>query len=488
MVDRLYRFRPLEHLLGKDELKNREIFFAHPNQLNDPMEGLRDIFFQGDKIVWKNLFRHYLVCLDRACSLLAIGGEDHSLKWRHLPVLHFTDPYATPQHKALVDEVVATFFSEPAVQAYLKYLPDRPRRIRPNELAVYLRALHLLAVSTIYGIYEKRNLVPPQTIPAQTMGILRQGLQTSIKQFEHLKRLEKEEKEAEAMIDALFTATGRINHQLELLHKYNGDIDPTKTNKNFVFLSFFDDYVGQIENLVYPEWYTACFTSECNDASIWGAYSYGHTGVCLIFKVTERYSRPTLRLHRMNGWNNAGPTFGYVDHEFFEVKYDAKPVEVDFFRSLGRVPIPMRKKYWYYDEAGERSPTGEEVLTLEDEWRRRYWDNFNYSVTTKLEAFSREKEHRLVITARILDYWDENLRKAKYDFSDLEGIIFGIKTPEKEKIEISRIIEDKCRSSGRFDFKFYQAVYSRQTGTIKHAEMGLLKFKSSTSASGNLSK
>jgi hypothetical protein len=479
-VDRLYRFRPLKHLLAKDELKNQEIFFAHPNQLSDPMdpmEGLRDIFFQGDKIVWKNLLRHYIVCLDRACSLLAIGGEDHALEWKHLPVLHFTDPYVTPQYKALVDEVVATFFAEPAVQSYLEYLPDRPRRIRSNELAFHLRALHLLAVTSIYGVYEKRNLVAPQTIPAQLPGLLRQGIQASIKQFEHLKRLEVEEKEAEAMIAALFTAARQMNSQLELLNKYNRDFDARKINKNFVFVSFCDNYVSQIESLVYPEWYTACFTSECSDSSVWGTFSYGHTGVCLIFKVTERYNRPTLRLHRVNGLNSAGPTFGYVDHEFFEVRYGVKPVEVDFFRSLRRLPIPMLKKYWFYDETGQRSPTGEEVLTLENESTSRYWDNFNYSVTTKLEAFKQEKEHRLVIPATMLDYSDENLRKAKYEFADLEGIIFGMKTPEKEKIEISRIIEDKCRSSGRFDFKFYQAAYSRRTGKIEHAEMGLLKFK-----------
>jgi hypothetical protein len=179
----------------------------------------------------------------------------------------------------------------------------------------------------------------------------------------------------------------------------------------------------------------------------------------------------------MNGWNNAGPIFGNVDHDFFEVQYGAKPVEIDFFKSLGRIPIPMLNKYWYYDETGQRSQSGEELLTLKEEWRKRYWDNFNYSVTNKLEAFCREKEYRLVIPEMILDYSDDNLRKTKYEFTDLEGIIFGIKTPQKDKIEISRIIEDKCRSTGRFDFKFYQAFYSRQTGTIEHAEMRLLKFQ-----------
>ena len=49
---RVYRFRTMDNLLGEhQELKKQEIYFANPEQLNDPMEGLRDIFWRGDKIV-----------------------------------------------------------------------------------------------------------------------------------------------------------------------------------------------------------------------------------------------------------------------------------------------------------------------------------------------------------------------------------------------------------------------------------------------------
>jgi hypothetical protein len=62
-----YRFRSIRSLLGEhQELQNQSIFFASPEQLNDPMEGFRDIYWHGDTIAWNNLFRHYLICLTHA--------------------------------------------------------------------------------------------------------------------------------------------------------------------------------------------------------------------------------------------------------------------------------------------------------------------------------------------------------------------------------------------------------------------------------------
>ena len=58
---RVYRFRSMEHLLGKfQELEQQTVYFASPEQLNDPMEGFRDIVWRGDKIVWTNLFKNYI--------------------------------------------------------------------------------------------------------------------------------------------------------------------------------------------------------------------------------------------------------------------------------------------------------------------------------------------------------------------------------------------------------------------------------------------
>jgi hypothetical protein len=61
-----WRFRPARAVLGPydeskgqfDELEKQEIYFSSPAELNDAMEGFKDIFWHGDEIVWRNLLRH----------------------------------------------------------------------------------------------------------------------------------------------------------------------------------------------------------------------------------------------------------------------------------------------------------------------------------------------------------------------------------------------------------------------------------------------
>ena len=73
----LYRFRRTEQLLGKDkELERQEIYFPSPEELNDPVEGFKDMFWLGDEIVWKNLIKHYLLCLESICEKFLIDGEN----------------------------------------------------------------------------------------------------------------------------------------------------------------------------------------------------------------------------------------------------------------------------------------------------------------------------------------------------------------------------------------------------------------------------
>ncbi len=76
----------------------------------------------------------------------------------------------------------------------------------------------------------------------------------------------------------------------------------------------------------------------------------------------------------------------------------------------------------------------------------------------------------------MLDFSTPETRVAHYDFNDLAGIIFGMKTPPDQKRQICKIIEKKCRKTNRTDFKFYEAYYSRATGSIEHREMSFLKF------------
>jgi hypothetical protein len=184
-----------------------------------------------------------------------------------------------------------------------------------------------------------------------------------------------------------------------------------------------------------------------------------------------------LRLKRIAGYNGGGPVIDYVPHHFQEVVYENKHLPVDFFRSLGRLPIPDLSRAWYTDRAGQRSVCADDMFNDKDAWRKRYWDTFDHGVTRKLEAWHYEKEQRLILTGMQYDFTEAASRVTQYDFKDLEGIIFGIKTPIDRKVATCKIIEDKCRAANRADFKFYQAYYDQEKGCIEHREMALLKFK-----------
>jgi hypothetical protein len=430
-----------------------------------------------------NLFRHYLICLNTAWVLLAGCGEDISFNWDHIPIIHFEDPSVTPPQKAIYDEIFDNFFTNEAVSSYISALTRRAHPVRRNELAVHIRNLHLLAISVIHAVYERQNPTPDQTIRPELRENEVKTLKKARTVIDLIEKLETEHPDKPDATDAFFAAHRRLNEELDFINRYNNIIDTTKDNKNFVFLEFPDGYVRKIEELVYPHWYSACFLAECRNSSVWGNYGDKHAGVCLKFKVRDRNGRPVIELRRMIGMSGTVsgtmPVYGVVDDEFYQVKYARRHAQVDFWRSLGQVPTPTLRRFWYSDRRGNRSACGDPIFlpSTPEEWREIYWESVRQRVSTKTKDWSYEKEYRLVlISGEVLDFTDESARKVKYQFSDLEGIIFGINTTREHKEQIVKIIERKCRDTGRQDFKFYQAFYSPDRGTIEHAEMSLLKF------------
>jgi len=474
MVSHLYRIRPLNALLDKHhELERQEIFFAEPTQLNDPMEGLRDVFWQGDRIVWTNLLRHYLKCLNRAWMFWNVAAEQEDLTWRHIPVLQFTDD--PPQLRELDQQISEAFFAKRVVIAFIQALSQRTLPVRRQELVAHLRYLHILAITTVHSVYRKRH--PKHVAPLK--GAAPRKITEAIGQLETLvlgvEKLATGQPDDDHSLDAFFSGHNLVVDQLNLIHHYNGDVDPGLKNKNFLFLEFPIGYVDQLIQLVYPPWYAACFLETCSNSSVWGHYGEGHTGVALKFKAKAVQGRPALRLNRICGLNSAGLFSADVDHLFEPVRYGPPAVEIDFFRSLGRLPVVKLRSDWFMDAAGNRSPCSDEMFRSEEDWRKRHWERFHQSITGKSSDWEYEREYRLVLSGE-LDFSEPQSRKAKYDFNDLEGIVFGIRTPAEAKRAIAKIVEQKCRATGRTDFRFYQAFYSSRDARIEHAEMRLLKF------------
>lgn len=76
----LYRFRDIDHLIGKyEELKKQEIYFASQNELNDPLEGMFQIVWDGDNIAWRGLINNYLLCLEHTFTMCRLGASIEEL-------------------------------------------------------------------------------------------------------------------------------------------------------------------------------------------------------------------------------------------------------------------------------------------------------------------------------------------------------------------------------------------------------------------------
>lgn len=475
MNKEFYRFRRIGSLIGEyKELEKQSIFFAGPDILNDPMEGFRDIYWSGDFIVWKNLFRHYLLCLERLCSLLLLSGEDHQISKDSMPVFHGEQDFPTPMYKALFNDISNRFFENSNLMSLIKSISERSTPVRRDELFFYLSNIHAFALETIYAEYEKKGLIPERSHKDITAT---QPLHDLIDQ-NFISVLEKglnEEGSAESLSSAIFAAHKHTHSQIDLIYRHNGVIDRDKKNRSLVINDFSEEYISQLEKLVFPEWYTACFMTECKSSSVWGHYGDNHTGACLIFNADVVDEQSFLKLKGRNGYSSSGPTYGFGNHMFYPINYVEGYGQIDFFRMLGRLPISKLNSMWYSMD-GVMSRCADHITSDEQKWRDQYWKNFYRDITIKSKDWAYENEHRLILSSSFDSFADAKDRSLTYDFKSLKGIIFGIKTKTEDKLEIIKIIESKCRENKRDDFKFYQARYSPQDKCIVHSELTLLNF------------
>lgn len=475
MSDVLYRFRSTHSLLdGYNELENQEIYFASPEQLNDPMEGFKHIFWSGDIIVWNNLLRHYILCLEHCCLIFVLNGESTPLKTSDIPVFKTKDDLPTGQHLNLYEDICDIIFKNEYASQLAHNLATKTTPVSRDELIFRLRVFHQIAVETIFNIYESRKFITKRL--TKTPPIPEKF--TKVNMTDLLNQLEKEHPGNDTA-DRIFAYQRLFYAEMDVISYYNAESPSDKNNQVFIFSHFPEKYVQAIEKLVYPEWYTACFMAECNNSSIWGHYGDKHRGVCLIFNVEEKNNHKFIDLNCINGWSStSGPTYGNVKHQFFEIDYIKHHTKIDFFKSLGRMPRQTLQRTWYKDGQGNMSICSDGVFNDEDNWRKSYWENYYLVSTKKLEDWKNEKEHRLLLSNMINDYSDPANRKLKYNFNSLKGIIFGINTDTNEKMKIIKIIENKCRKEKREDFLFYQAYfyYSQEGGSIDNFLMSFIKF------------
>ncbi|PZR24218.1 MAG: DUF2971 domain-containing protein [Flavobacterium psychrophilum] len=474
----MYRFRSIYNLLdGHSELENQEIYFSPSRDLNDPMEGLLDIFWDGDSVVWENLLRHFLMCLEHAFALNAIAGETTQIKAAQIPIFRNRSTYASEAAKKIHSQIEEIFFA----YDYIKNLPDglasRTNAIRRDELITYLRLVHAYALQAITSVYQEQGLLNGKT-SRKTFTDLKNFIKGNDPLIEILTRAEGESSGTAELGSIFFSIAGKVSTELNLLTAFHDPTLSVNSNKFFLLYEFCEAYVSRIEEMVYPDWYTACFMSSCDNASVWSHYGEQHKGVCLKFKTDIVGNEIQFNIERIRGYNGSGPVVGTMPHTFYKVNYENKHVEIDFFRSLGRLQVFMLRSHWYTDRNGNLSVCADPISKdpeIWDRWHSSHWSSFYRGATTKLQDWSYENEYRLILTNMLHDFDTVENRKLKYDFNSLEGIIFGIKTTAEDKLKIIKIVDEKCKKYNRNDFNFYQAYYSKESGKIEYSLLGLIK-------------
>lgn len=471
-----FRYRSIDRLFGdSDELEKQQIYFAKPDELNDPMEGFKDVFWKGDTTLWKNLIRHYLLCLSMVMDAKFIMGNEFNpdgissmLRWTtsHLP---------TPILKERQERICSLFLSENSVAECIELLSENEPKIHREELSFYLSILHGLALHITMKVFSDYDLIQPQAIFPSPKILDKKNFSTLRTALQHLRALEPHKRNVSSTI---FNVNNRMHQQLRLLRRLN---DSSALDHGWIFLTFgfTDFYCNNISDILYPEWYTSCFVSDPTHAAMWGQYGKGHKGVCLKFRPDfEEDGTPMIKMNGLIGFSGNSDGINKIYGErrlsFQRVTYSRKFPEIDFFRSLGKFPIPVTNADWYSD-AGKLCQTAYEVYADEDSWRKRYWKSFTDITSTKFEDWQYENEYRLVINPLLDDSISPVDRLLCYNFASLEGIIFGINTTFEDKIRIMKVIEQKCAQNSRKDFEFSQAEYSGSTSKFDIHSLNLLK-------------
>ena len=456
-----FRFRSIDSLLGKhQELEERTIYFASPEELNDPMEGLRDIVWDGNKILWTNLFKHYVFCLNRSCLLLNITLKSKKLDMADIPILERWDEILIPIEKSLFDDIWDRFCNLPYIQEVIEVLAYTKRKIGYREIISYIQMMQTPALLDEI----RKTYIDYGTICE--FQILQPKLDTEVameKILNFIKTVEVVENEQQ--LDDLLQVNEALHDDIKFTMEYNTRTLPPEILQDMNRMLMHDFprvYVEQLDRLLWPDWYTVCFTESFDNSSVWAKYADGHKGVCLIFEALEKEGSSTLGLNQKTTDFTGKASNNFMTLPFRKVNYADSPDEIDFFRTICRTTMPKFRELWDTDDDGNLSE-------IEPDGYEDVRDNFFNHVTFKTKHWEYEQEYRLILADNSGKLNEKDHRKLTYDFNSLKGIIFGIKTSTEEKMKIIEIIEKKkkCDENNQTDFKFFKAYYSARDGNIR---------------------
>lgn len=460
-----YRLRSVCHLLGHfQELERQEIYFASPAELNDPTEGLAYMVWRGDQIAWTNFFTHYLRCLHTMCIRAIL---EPTVQKGRIPVQDPLDNDLPSQYNHQLPNIISAVFDKLRLHDVIKARLTYKRTISVEEVMFWLQHVHSQALIDVRNAlrYDSRDA------DANRLSDLASQLDLSrlIREIQGV---------TDASLENALRDTMRHSVAQDLVRKCRlaEPSDAHDTTSRLIIFDFPSLYLKELERLLYPNWYVACFMDTYQNSSVWGHYGDGHRGVCLIFDAVQTLGGDqALMLTRAGADNSHDNDVTPSLLAFRPVQYHKTRPEIEFFFTINRLSKQTLLKQWFTDDDGRLSRCASRLTATGNagEWRQAYWDGFFRNITSKSNDWRYESESRLVVYGDCGTFGKRKGRPFKYSLRSLKGIIFGVATADNDKVKIVDIILRKCRERGRTDFRFYQAYYCRSTGRIRKYELAL---------------
>ena len=480
MPNHIYRFRSVTNLRKFNELNSQEFYVAHPSELNDPMEGYKHVFWYGDRILWENLLKHYMLCLT-GITVFCQEMADDEFRAPQIPVLLTEDDFPSDAFRTTYRTALNEFLTLPRTRQVLELLVASKFPVQREQLSYCLFMIHAFAMQAVRNAFvQSKQLRNRHSQVNSVADSITDALSELASAFEKLD-------DNENVASAWFRVAESRNRGIRLafLHSKLAGLSKEKLRKcDWLQFCFSDEYVDALGSLIHPDWYTVCFSGTCENASLWSTYAEHHRGVVLMFRTEEnKTGKPGLRIKAAIG---AGGTKESTCFDFdtrhcplYQVRYTSAAPRVNFFPHIAGLPIDKIRKTWHSDEKGRISPLVDKIYQDESAWRQEHWEYCYQSATTKLSDWEHEEELRLVFSDS-LGLFKQN-RKVTYDFSSLAGMVFGLRTAEHDKLAILEIIERKCMESNRSDFQFFETQYSPSTSKLIVVPIHGISFASSKS-------
>jgi hypothetical protein len=161
-----YRFRSVNALFDKwNELDKQEIFFSAPEALNDPVESFKDLFWRGDHIVWRNLFRHYLLCLLKTIFTAVLLGKDYEPDIPKGLILAGKADLPDAPIRTMYERICTEFFASHDIGEFPSLIADCDYAFCSDDLEFILRAVHATAFDLIFKAFRDEKTLPPAGSP-----------------------------------------------------------------------------------------------------------------------------------------------------------------------------------------------------------------------------------------------------------------------------------------------------------------------------------